>query len=160
VRSELITPATTRAWTRIRKAAESLTPEVIEQIAQRVAELLRREPGQAGAREAPARLLDAEELARHLGVTRWWVYQHADELGAIRIGGGPRARLRFDVTVAKAALDSARGRPPALTEAPYGSRTRRRRVPVPDDGVPLLPVTPRRVRGLLPRWPSARRMRR
>jgi hypothetical protein len=154
-----MTPATTRAWTRIRRAAESLTPEAIEQIAQRVAELLRRQAGGTEAHQAPTRLLDAGELARHLGVTRWWVYQHAPELGAIRIGAGPRARLRFDVDAAKAALDSARRHPPAPTGMPGAPKTYRRRTgPRPSESVPLLPVTPRRVRGLLSRSARRRRM--
>jgi hypothetical protein len=36
------------------------------------------------------------ELAARLGVRRSFVYEHADELGAYRLGSGPRARLRFD----------------------------------------------------------------
>ena len=43
------------------------------------------------------RLLSPAELADWLGVERSYVYGHADELGALRLGSGPRARLRFDV---------------------------------------------------------------
>ena len=39
--------------------------------------------------------LDAQEVAQRLGVSREWVYEHAEELGASRIGSGPRPRLRF-----------------------------------------------------------------
>ena len=39
--------------------------------------------------------LTAQEVAQLLGVSREWVYAHADELGAMRIGSGPRPRLRF-----------------------------------------------------------------
>jgi hypothetical protein len=39
--------------------------------------------------------LNAAEVAELLRVTREWVYQHADELGAVRLGGGRRPRLRF-----------------------------------------------------------------
>ena len=39
--------------------------------------------------------LDAQEVARRLGVSREWVYEHAEELGVSRIGTGPRPRLRF-----------------------------------------------------------------
>lgn len=39
--------------------------------------------------------VDAAEMARRLDVTREWVYEHAHELGAVRIGHGPRPRLRF-----------------------------------------------------------------
>lgn len=41
-------------------------------------------------------LVDATAVASYLGVQREWVYEHADELGALRLGSGPRARLRFD----------------------------------------------------------------
>jgi hypothetical protein len=58
-----------------------------ERIAARVVELLRHEP--------PPRFVDAAALARILGVERDWVYSHAAELGAVRLGG-PRGRLRFD----------------------------------------------------------------
>jgi hypothetical protein len=41
-------------------------------------------------------LVDAAEIARRFGVSRDFVYDHADELGALRLGVGPKARLRFD----------------------------------------------------------------
>lgn len=43
------------------------------------------------------KLLTAHEIAEALGVTRAWVYSHAQELGAIRLGTGPKPRLRFEV---------------------------------------------------------------
>jgi hypothetical protein len=69
----------------------TLDAEDIESIATRVAELLRDE-----APPSPARLADAAEVARELGVDRDWVYAHARELGGVRLGGG-RGRLRFDL---------------------------------------------------------------
>jgi hypothetical protein len=42
-------------------------------------------------------LLSAAQLADALGFSREWVYDHAGELGAIRIGDGPRPRLRFNL---------------------------------------------------------------
>lgn len=45
----------------------------------------------------PDRLLSPAELADWLGVERSFVYEHAHELGVLRLGSGPRARLRFDV---------------------------------------------------------------
>jgi hypothetical protein len=69
----------------------TLDDEDIEQIARRVAELI----GSAQAHTGP-RYVDASDLARMLGIERDWVYAHAVELGAIRLGG-PRGRLRFDV---------------------------------------------------------------
>lgn len=64
----------------------------IEAIARRVAELLVGEHG-SGI------WIDATEVARRFGFSRDYVYRHADELGAVRIGDGPNARLRFDVSV-------------------------------------------------------------
>jgi hypothetical protein len=66
----------------------------IEQIAQRVAQLLRHERlDTEQAPEAPTGLVDAGQLARQLGLTRAWVYQHAAELGAIRVGRARPADL-------------------------------------------------------------------
>lgn len=46
--------------------------------------------------ELPLRaLLDANDVAQRLSVTPGWVRRHATELGAIRLGDGPRPRLRF-----------------------------------------------------------------
>lgn len=70
-------------------AVVTLDPASVDAIAERVAELLR------GAATAPD-LIDAAEVARRLGISRGSVYELADELGAHRIGDGPRARLRFD----------------------------------------------------------------
>ena len=64
-----------------------LDAESVEAVARRVAELLN------AAR--PAELLTAAQLAERLGVSRDWVYAHAGELGAIRLGESPRGRLRF-----------------------------------------------------------------
>jgi hypothetical protein len=55
---------------------------------------------------APDRLLDAREIADVLGVTRRWVYDHADDLCAIRLGG-PRGRIRFDLDATRESLASA-----------------------------------------------------
>ena len=55
-------------------------------------------------------LLTASEVAVAFNVTRGWVYAHADELGAIRLGDGPRPRLRFDPAVVTQRLQQRRGR--------------------------------------------------
>ena len=70
----------------------TLDRDDIEALAARVAELLE----ERGARRPSGSLVDAAELARRLGTDRSWVYSHASELGAIRLGDGPKARLRFD----------------------------------------------------------------
>jgi hypothetical protein len=72
----------------------SLDEQDIERIAVRVVELLRGE--NAPSHQRGQRLVDAAQLAVILGVERDWVYAHARQLGAVRLGG-PRGRLRFDV---------------------------------------------------------------
>lgn len=74
-----------------------LDDETIERIAQRVVQLLGDlEPDPSPAR---VRLVDAATLAARLGVRREWVYRHARQLDAVRLGG-PRGRLRFDLDLA------------------------------------------------------------
>lgn len=67
-----------------------LDPQTVEAIARRVVELLEKRGLQR--RE----LVDAAELARRLGIERSWVYSHAIELGAVKLGKGAKPRLRFD----------------------------------------------------------------
>lgn len=76
----------------------------IDRIAARVAEILREDL--LAMREGAARLADASTVARVLGVERDWVYAHAQELGAIRLGG-PRGRLRFDLDRIQSRLASS-----------------------------------------------------
>lgn len=52
----------------------------------------------------PPELIDAAELARRLGIARSTVYANARRFGAIRLGDGPRAPLRFDYAAALASL--------------------------------------------------------
>jgi hypothetical protein len=74
----------------------------VEEIAQRVAELL------ADRAREPFRLLDTQTVARMLGASEEWVRGHAAELGAIRVGDGPKGALRFDAARVRAALESRR----------------------------------------------------
>jgi hypothetical protein len=55
-------------------------------------------------------LVDARQLARDLGVSLDYVYAHATELGAMRLGSGPKARIRFDLDRARQALEARAGR--------------------------------------------------
>lgn len=141
---------------RVRRAAAEIGPETIEKIAERVAALMRHQPPDSDARTASPTdgLIDAEALARHLGVTRAWVYEHANELGAIRIGTGPRARLRFDLHAAREALTSTRQDGTRAPEKSHPGRPRRR---TSTSSVPLLPVHEPRIRGILSRFTPARR---
>ena len=73
---------------------EELADRLSEVIAERVVEAMRAE-GILSTAAIAAAWLDAKEVAERLGVDRDWVYKHADELGASRLGSGPRPRLRF-----------------------------------------------------------------
>lgn len=46
-------------------------------------------------------LWTARHVAAHYEVGVRFVYQHADELGCIRLGGGRRPRLRFDPRIVR-----------------------------------------------------------
>jgi hypothetical protein len=78
--------------------------ELLERLAERIADLV------ADRISAGPPLLDAEALARLLGVKRSYVYEHADELGAVRLGDGRKARLRFDAAEARRRLSCSTGR--------------------------------------------------
>lgn len=107
----------------------SLDHEDIEAIALRVAEHLER----SGAPIRGRRLASAKELAEALGVERSWVYANQKRLHAIRLGRGPRARLRFDLErAAEAFVDVGESETPRL-----GRARRRPATPLPP-GVNLI----------------------
>ena len=57
-------------------------------------------------------------MAQLLNVGVSFVYEHADELGAIRLGSRPRARLRFRLEAVEEWLDScAAARSPKRAES-------------------------------------------
>jgi hypothetical protein len=73
-------------------------------------------------------LLTVAEVATRLRVNRRWVYTHQAELGAIKLGSGPKARLRFDPHVVDAhLLPNAPVRTPITVTDPSGPTSRRRR---------------------------------
>src|SRR5215213_7500582 len=68
-------------------------PAFVDAVARRVVDLLREEG------ELPAtgpRLMTVAEVRKEFGVSADWLYANAEALGAIRLGSGPRARVRFD----------------------------------------------------------------
>ncbi|MGH2989280.1 MAG: hypothetical protein ACRDMA_05340 [Solirubrobacterales bacterium] len=107
-----------------------LAPEVIDAIARRVVELLPR------GVSAPVELVDAAELARRLGIERSWVYTHAIQLGAIKLGNGRRPRLRFDPQVAIERIRAGARQEPDQGPPQRPPRTR----PVDGERPPLLPI--------------------
>jgi hypothetical protein len=110
-----------------------LDPQAIEAIARRVVELLDRRGLSGGAD-----LVDAAGLARRLGIERSWVYTHAIELGAVKLGAGRKPRLRFDPQVAARMLhkvgEGPAADPPVRSGKRAGQPRRDRR-----SEVPLLP---------------------
>ena len=110
-----------------------LTDGEIRQIAERLVELLPRGVSGEG-------LIDAAEVARRLGISRSTVYERAEELGAIRIGDGSRARLRFDP---KRVVDQLAPRSASLSGPEPGGRSRNashRRRKRSVDATGLLPI--------------------
>jgi hypothetical protein len=105
-------------------ALAELTAELT---AQRLVELLRAE--RAVELDGASPFVDAAELAHTLGVSREYVYRHADELGAVRLGEGEKPRLRFDLDAARAAREviAANGSTPNGTPTP--ARPHKRRSP-------------------------------
>lgn len=109
----------------------SLDPEDVEAIAHRVADLV-------ASRTGTIRYLDTAEVAEALSASEDWVRAHAGELGAIRLGSGPKGPLRFDETKVREALERRR-----VPEPPKSRRSRRARRVRSADGVDLLPLPPR-----------------
>jgi hypothetical protein len=93
-----------------------LDPQATEAIARRVVELLE----QRGLQRRE--LVDAAELARRFGMERSWVYSHAIELGAVKLGSGPKPRLRFDPEIAARVLRKVGEVPAADPPARSGKR--------------------------------------
>ena len=108
---------------------EALADQLVDPLAQRLLDLLKDQGILATDRRPAAEWIDATEMARRLGVTRTWVYEHAVELGAVRIGEGPRPRLRFPPNQ----IGSASSKPSAAQ-----AREKNRR------------PEPKRARGLIP----------
>lgn len=124
----------------------TLDADDIESIATRVAELLRDQTP-----SSPARLADAATVARELGVERDWVYAHARELGATRLGGD-RGRLRFDLARIRRDLAC-----PSATKRRSATRRRSCQQPRKRSGdVDLIPYTEVRSTGQISSGRAAR----
>ena len=101
-------------------------PEFVDVVARRVIELtLQADPAQA---QADRDLLTVAEVAARLRVGPKWVYAHKHELGAIKLGEGPKARIRFDPRVVDARLVTDRsGDPDRHTTSDVGAAPAKRR---------------------------------
>jgi hypothetical protein len=78
-----------------------LAEQIAERLALRLGPQLTRLAGSAPPSPGPA-LWTARRVASHYGVGVSFIYQHADELGCLRLGGGSCARLRFDPAIVSA----------------------------------------------------------
>jgi len=114
----------------------ALTSEQVEALADLVADRLARQP------LAGAALVDVATVADYLAVERGWVYEHAHELGARRLGSGPKAPLRFSLREVDERLRScSTGRGSRQAASPIAKPNRRRqRAPRLGTGVELLPI--------------------
>jgi hypothetical protein len=83
---------------------------IAEATAQKVVEIVRAPNPTFG-------LVDARELAEEFGVSLDYVYAHVAELGGMRLGSGPKARIRFDPDRARRALET-----PARRSNPRSAR--------------------------------------
>jgi hypothetical protein len=100
-------------------------PALVDAVAQRVLELLERR----ALAPASGELLTFADVAARYRVRPSWVYAHQRELGVVRLGDGPRARLRFDAQVVAASVDRHAGRARTRSEDHRLRRRRRRRLP-------------------------------
>jgi len=104
---------------------EEATEAAAEEIARRVAELV------ADRVPEPLRLMDTQTVARMLAVSEEWVREHAAELGAIRVGDGPKGALRFDLARVRAALERRRLERPKDRQRRDPGQRRRSLSPLP-----------------------------
>ena len=126
-----------------------LSPQAVEQVARRVAQLLHRqqENQQHAETGEPVGMVTVAEFAAYYKLSPAWVYEHSDELEATRIGSGPKARIRLDFQTAKAAL--ARLNASSESAASTGpARKRRRRPGTYEADAPLLESRPREILGV------------
>jgi hypothetical protein len=114
--------------------ATGLDLRVVDLIAERVLQLL----GDRNGDEI--QLLTVAQVARRFQVHPSWVYANARRLGALRLGTGPKAPLRFDPRrVALAVEDAPLSGGPPVEGAPAREAASERG-----------PAPARRKRGLLP----------
>lgn len=119
---------------------ERLHPADVETIAALVAAHVTRELEDRLGAAPTAGLVDAAEVAQRFGVTAEWVRDHADELGVVRLGDGPRPRLRFDLRAVAERIARSRGEGSQPSDAAPRRRSLDRARQPSGTGVPLLPI--------------------
>jgi hypothetical protein len=116
--------------TGVRPRDMRLEPEDIEAIAERVVERL----SQANRPRDGIVLATAADVAQLYGVSVSWVYANKSRLGAVVLGDGPKARLRFDLERIAQILGESAAAP---SERPRRRRGRPRKTSIPP-GVELI----------------------
>jgi len=138
-----------------RQAAVDLTPQAVEQVAGRVVQLLHRaqQNQQQAQTGEPVGMVTVAQFAAYYKLNPAWVYEHADELGATRIGSGPKARIRLDFQTAKAALaqHQTNRTPPPADATPRRPR-QRPETDLYSPEAPPLESRPRRILGARASW--------
>jgi hypothetical protein len=119
-------------------------PDPIQALADRIADRLAArldarldELSRSASDDRRDALWTAQHVASHYGVRVDFVYQHADELGCVRLGGGPCPRLRFDPEPVQDRWSRVGGVLPAES-AKSRRRPSRRTAPSSPDGHELL----------------------
>jgi hypothetical protein len=132
-----------------REPADLLMAGLVDELADRLASRLAPKIADLVSTAAPSHqaqpqptgpaLWTTRRVAEHYGVAVGFIYQHADELGCIRLGGSSRARLRFDPDVVRVRWPLVSSRLPDLapTHRRPTSPARSRRRP-PDASSELL----------------------
>ena len=92
------------------------------------------------AQLTPTPWVAAAVVAEHLGVEVSYVYEHAGELGARRLGNGPKARLRFRLDLVDRSLTLKSSGADDIERPLRTSPRRRRHRSSSSRTVPLLPI--------------------
>jgi hypothetical protein len=92
----------------------TLDDEDIDAIVERTAHLVVQLLDRHRPRTRDFEFLKPKDLAKELDVSVDYVYEHAVELGAMPLGDGPKARLRFELQTAKRAMRERKQPPSAV----------------------------------------------
>jgi hypothetical protein len=111
-----------------------LEVRLVDLIAQRVLQLL------GDRNDDQVQLLTVAQVARRFQVHPSWVYANAQRLGALRLGPGPKAPLRFDPRRVALAVEDQ--------DVPSGQRVEQ--MPTRKTPSPRATAAARRKRGLIP----------
>jgi predicted DNA-binding transcriptional regulator AlpA len=117
------------------------TPDerAIRELAQALVDVLEERGLFTRPEDPPGRVLNVADVAKLLGRSRLWVYEHAAELGAFRFTSGPRGRIGFD----REEIERwKRDRQSERRVAPPPRQPRRRRLRAGAGPVELIPYDP------------------